>query len=366
MTLKVLFLGWFIGVAWLNAACAQEDRQLPGVTSGQANENEESLGSQVEGIAQMPGHWNLSLRTWGGKQWWTDYVWLHDYRIQKHAATGHFRLIDPRRVRRCWGSLEDCQAALSEIAQQEKLKPVEGKVVVILHGLGRTRESMKSLALAAEKEGWQTIRFGYASTRAGMADHAAALRSVIDHLSDVKEFYFVGHSLGNMVVRRYLGSLEEPDKRFMRMVMLAPPNQGSQMANVLKRNMVFRSVAGKSGQELSAQWQETQGKLATPGFPFAIIAGGQQKTGSFFSNAFIQGRDDLIVGVEETKLPGAADFLVVNSIHTTIMNQEQVHECTLRFFREGHLVTAEAMQPLPRVAADSQAKPSAPLSDEGG
>jgi hypothetical protein len=176
---------------------------------------------------------------------------------------------------------------------------------------------------------------------------------VLDNLEGVKEIDLVCHSLGNLVVRRYLGeaSLPEPrwrpDSRIRRMVMLGPPNNGAQLARLFKDNQLFGLVTGPSGKELAITWEEAQKRLATPSFEFGIIAGSLRNGRG--ANPVIEGDDDLIVAVDETRLPGAADFLVVPRFHGHLLEDERVRDCVLTFLREGYFVAADKRAPIPAV-----------------
>ena len=104
-------------------------------------------------------------------------------------------------------------------------------------------------------------------------------------------------------------------------------------------------MCGTSGQELSKDWKELNDKLATPSFEFGIIAGGQED-GAWLNNRILDGKDDFIVSVEETKLPGAADFLVKPLIHGTMMNNTDVQKATFSFLQHGYFVSEKEMKPI--------------------
>jgi hypothetical protein len=126
--------------------------------------------------------------------------------------------------------------------------------------------------------------------------------------------------------------------------MLAPPNNGAQLAKIAARTGLFNITAGASGAQLVQSWDELERGLATPEFEFGIIAGGSgQEKGR---NPLLTGDDDLVVTVDETKLPGARDFLVLPPVHTWMMDDRRVQECTLRFLREGWFVSKEERKPL--------------------
>src|SRR5687768_10729010 len=113
------------------------------------------------------------LSTLGGRRFWTDELVYHDWRIQRHASEGHYRLIDGEEVRHAWGTHEECRAKLATIQSEQKLAPLEGKVVLVLHGLGRTRISNDDMVefLRANSK-FTVLSVGYASTQADVATHA--------------------------------------------------------------------------------------------------------------------------------------------------------------------------------------------------
>ena len=299
------------------------------------------------------GYLNWKTKTLGGKQFWTDVRFADGWRIQANSETGHYRLLDPRNTRHATGNRLHCDQILDQLIVDGKSKLAEGKVVIVLHGLMRTQSAMRPMAeYLQENGGFSTINLQYASTRNRVGEHAVALKNVIDNLgSRVTEINFVGHSLGNIVVRRYLGDQTNPktgrqgDPRINRMVMLGPPNQGSRMARVLKSSFAFQTIAGASGIQLSRAWEKLEPTLATPGFEFGIIAGGQDSENSF-SNFILTGKDDFTVSVEETKLMGAHDFLVRPLIHSTMMYHPKVLEATSNFLQNGYFVSAQERSPL--------------------
>ena len=293
---------------------------------------------------------NVKLKTLGGKQFWTDIRNCGGWRIQENAVSGHFRLIDPKNYRYCWGSESDCHTLLdAKIQSKEAVYPM-GRVVIVLHGLIRATASMQRLGHFLDDRSTMTaVDFEYASTRRPIADHAQALKRVMDGLGpDVTELNFVGHSMGNIVVRHYLHDLQVAgveETRFKRMVMIGPPNQGSRMARLLSRRLLFKWIAGVSGIELGEGWNEIEPSLATPEFEFGIIAGGQTNP-QWFSNFLLPGQDDFTVSVEETKLVGASDFLVRPLLHATMMRHPLTLESTLNFLEHGYFIAEDSKQPI--------------------
>lgn len=294
---------------------------------------------------------NIPSPTLGGKQFWADELLFYQWRIQRNALTDHYRLLDEDNVRRAWGTFEECHTVLETMKQRENLPPMKGKVVILLHGLGRTRAAMSGMASYLEKTGDYTVlRFSYPSGMAEIEEHAKSFDRVLSHLEGVDEIYLVAHSLGNIVIRRYFHDRQHDkntpdfDRRIRRVVMLAPPNHGSRLAQMICENELAGSLIGKPGHELAENWTELSKTLATPPCEFAVIAGGKSDDKGY--NPLLPGDDDMVVTVAETRLQGARDFLLVPAIHTLIVDDKMVREATLSFLNSGYLVARDRCQPI--------------------
>jgi pimeloyl-ACP methyl ester carboxylesterase len=163
---------------------------------------------------------------------WTDIVVRHDWRLQERPGDGHCRIVGPQERIVREGSGVDCRAAFAALEQDGTVAHVTGPTVLVLHGLGEGRDSMRPLAdhLHATLDA-SVLLFGYASTSADIDAHGRALAAVVAALPDAARISFVGHSLGNLVVRRWMALAPPADlARVHRMVMLGPPNRGSELA----------------------------------------------------------------------------------------------------------------------------------------
>ncbi len=292
-----------------------------------------------------------SMKTLGGKQFWADELFFHDWKIQRNCFTGHCRLLDGKDNRVISGTYDECASKLDEVKKQQNMPPMQGPCVILLHGLCRSNTAMNKMATYLRKEGHYTVfNVEYPSTQAEIEQHARGLDNIIRHLDGITEINFVGHSLGNVVVRRYLfngtdaATGRKPDPRIHRIVMCGAPNNGAKLATTLGRMMLFRLITGSPGQELGRGFEQLQGRLATPQCEFGIIAGGKGDDKGF--NPILPGDDDLIVSVAETRLPGARDFVVLPVMHTFMMDAPAVQECTLRFLQHGYFVSEEKRQPI--------------------
>ncbi|TWT94516.1 esterase/lipase family protein [Stieleria varia] len=279
---------------------------------------------------------NLPLKTSGGGQFWTDHLWKSGYHVQQNAITGHWRLLDRNNVRRSWGSKFQCVEALNEIAEDESSK----HFVVLLHGLMRTSGSMKPLQDKFTQLGYEVVPFSYASTRAPIGEHAAALREVLEHLPADAQFSFSGHSMGNIVVRHLVGDLERDGDpkgilpRCRSMVMLGPPNQGAAIARKFAKTGLFGIVTGKGGMELGPNWSDLMDKLSTPSFPFAIVAG--DLSDYKVKNPMVAGQSDFVVSLDEAKLDGVEEFETLPVLHSFLMNDQRAVDFTVEYIRSKH------------------------------
>lgn len=298
---------------------------------------------------KSPMRLNIPTWTFGGTQFWTDELIHSQWRIQRNVLSGHYRLLDPSNKRQAWGSWEACLQAWTKLKQAQEIAPLRKKVIVVLHGLGRTRSSMKAMAAhLAQDDDYSVFSFSYASTRSTLAEDAKSLAHVLSHLEGVEEINFVAHSMGNLVVRHLLGDQLAAarglgvDHRLGRIVMLAPPNNGAALAKRFQYNPVFRLFFGSGGQQFTTKWDELQKHLITPPCQFGIIAGGAKEGKG--RNPLLDGNDDMVVTVQETRLPGAHDFVIVPAAHTFIMDDVTVQQYTLRFLQHGYFTSPERRQ----------------------
>lgn len=293
--------------------------------------------------------YNAPLPTLGGRQFWGDVRFFSGWRVQQNVLTKHFRLLDPGDIRRAWGTREECDAALAEIRRTRGLPPMAGKACLLIHGIGRSSKSMAPLAEPLRREGYLVVPFDYPSTRLSIEESADYLRQVVRSLEGVDQIDFVVHSMGGLLVRSSLAKTEdapEPDPRYRRLVMLGVPNHGARMADLVERQPLYRLIYGRAGGQLVGRENPFITELPIPAFEFAVIAGARG-TGDGY-NPLIPGDDDGTVRVEETRLPGATDFMTVPAIHSFLMNNPAVIDASLRFLKEGQLRSEPGRTPIPQ------------------
>jgi pimeloyl-ACP methyl ester carboxylesterase len=280
-------------------------------------------------------------QTFGGRQFWGDVQFFHDWHIQRNVFTGHYRLLDGQDRRHASGSLDECREKLDDIRRKRRLPPMSGRAVILLHGIFRSAHSLRWFGGQLAEDGLLPIAMDYPSTQVTIPEAAGYLHQVISRLDGIDEIHLVTHSMGGLVARAYLA--EHSDPRLTRMVMIAPPNQGAELADLLRKNFVYRGVFGPSGQQLATDGLVRT--LPTPPFEFAVIAGARGTSTGW--NRLIPGDDDGTVTVASTRLAGAADFATVPNIHTFLIGDPEVVGMTRRFLKEGRLRAEGDRQPIP-------------------
>ncbi len=205
--------------------------------------------------------------------------------------------------------------------------------VVLLHGLARSAWAMRPLASALEQAGYRVHNLDYPSTQSTPAQLVAHLDEQLRSCcADAVRLHFVTHSLGGILVRAYLADHDVP--ALGRVVMLAPPNHGSEYVDALGDWKLFPLLLGPTATQLGTDAESLPNRLPDPDFELGVIAG----TGGphWLGDAVIDGPNDGTVAVRSTRVGGMRDFLAVDVSHTFIMRDPVVVEQTIAFLRDGH------------------------------
>ena len=206
--------------------------------------------------------------------------------------------------------------------------------VILLHGLCRTPRSMGKMGRALTEAGYTVRNVSYPSRTASvqqLADDAIG-RAIGDCQQDgAAKIDFVAHSLGAILVCSYLARHSVPSLGHV--VMLAPPNQGSEVTDKLGGWSLYRWINGPAGIELGTRTNSVPNELGPANYPVGVIAG--DLSINWINSLLIPGRDDGKVSVERTKLAGMDDHIVIHAAHSFIMRNREAIRQTLQFLRTG-------------------------------
>lgn len=207
--------------------------------------------------------------------------------------------------------------------------------VVLLHGLARTSGSMSKMEKALEEEGYATANIDYPSRDYTVEELAEiAVTDGLQHCrayDDIVRIHFVTHSLGGILVRQYLSAYDITE--LGRVVMLGPPNQGSAAVDKLDGVPGFDWLNGPAGRQLGKGEESVPLRLGPATFELGVIAA--SRTIDPITSAVLENPDDGRVSVEDTKLEGMADFVVVKHSHAFMMRMREPIELTIRFLETG-------------------------------
>lgn len=213
--------------------------------------------------------------------------------------------------------------------------------VVLLHGLARSSASMSKLAGALDRAGYVVANVDYPSTTApieSLAPQAVEAGVASCRARGAAVIHFVTHSLGGILVRQYLA--EHEIAGLGRVVMLAPPNQGSEVVDVLGNTLAYRRINGPAGLQLGTGVDSVPRRLGSANFELGVIAG--NKSINLVLSQFLPHPDDGKVSVESAKLEGMRDFLVVPRTHTFIMRGDDVIRQVVHFLQFGRFDSSAA------------------------
>lgn len=221
--------------------------------------------------------------------------------------------------------------ASAEVMAMQGGKP---ECVVLLHGLGRGANAMAPLEKALQREGYLTWNESYPSRRFDVEQLSQkALTPALDFCTrhQASKIHFVTHSLGGILVRHRLQ--QQTLLPVSRVVMLGPPNQGSEVAQYLRRWPLFRWVTGPAGQQLGIGAGSIVHDLQPLSVEVGVIAGTRSADPWF--NFLFDAQHDGKVSVASTRLPEMNDFVALPVGHTMMMRNKAVIAQTLNFLRTG-------------------------------
>ena len=206
--------------------------------------------------------------------------------------------------------------------------------VVLLHGLSRTSRSMRPIKKVLEKNSYSTLNLNYPSRKKPIEELSELVRKKIDqNFSDhaPHTLHFVTHSMGGIILRQIMKSSPLPN--LGRVVMLGPPNQGSEIIDKLARFKLIPLINGPACLQLGTSPDGFIQSLGPVDFELGVIAG--TKSINPFLSFLIPGQDDGKVPVERTRVKGVNDFCLVHKSHSFMMINKTVQQQIISFIKHG-------------------------------
>jgi triacylglycerol lipase len=216
-----------------------------------------------------------------------------------------------------------------------------GDYVILLHGLTRSNRSMEKIEESLSDCGYRVINVEYPSTEHPieyLADNVLSDVIARCNTSSGSKINFVTHSLGGIIVRYYLKHHKLTN--LGRVVMLSPPNKGSELVDNLKDSYFFKMRHGPAGQQLGTDKESLPLNLGPVDFDLGVITG--NISFNLISSVILPGPDDGVVSVESAKVEGMSDFIVMPDSHTFIMKNKNVIKQIIHFLENGEFDHSES------------------------
>jgi len=199
--------------------------------------------------------------------------------------------------------------------------------VILIHGQGRTPLSMSLLGCRLKRQGYPVHYFGYIVTFQRFERITQRFVRTVQEKIKGQPYIIVGHSLGAIITRAALPHLADHPPRHL--VMLAPPNQCSWIAQKMRSNPIYRFLTWDCGRKLASQ--SFYEDLPQPTVPTTMIAGTRGWPSAI--SPFGGEANDGVLAVSETRLAGAAEPVRIPATHPFIMNSKQVAKIVIEILQ---------------------------------
>ena len=209
----------------------------------------------------------------------------------------------------------------------------EKEHIIVLHGIFRTSASMRKLSRFLDEQGYVAHNVGYPSTQYTIQELTEQVYHQIKTITDSPshKVSIVGYSMGCMIARGLMTHYRP--ENMGKVVMLGPPNKGSEVADFLKNVWLYQKLYGPAGQQLGTDQSSIRDFLGNVDYDLGVIAG--NVSWDPLSSFIIAGADDGKVSVESTKLSGMKDHIILPVTHTFMMDNQKVLHQVVHFLQHG-------------------------------
>jgi triacylglycerol lipase len=208
------------------------------------------------------------------------------------------------------------------------------ETVVLLHGLARSSKAMNKIEKTLEKEKYRVINVDYPPIEQLTEE---IFRTIEPKIKDMETVHFVTHSMGGIILRQYLEDHELPN--LGRVVMLAPPSRGSEVADKLGEVFLYKWINGPAGNQMGTGADSLPIKLKPPTFELGIIAG--DRSINPLLSILIPGPDDGKVSLARVKPAAFTDYVQLHATHACVMRNQTAIRQTVHFIKHGAFTSKE-------------------------
>jgi hypothetical protein len=203
--------------------------------------------------------------------------------------------------------------------------------VILLHGLARSAHSMDKMAQRLTEQGYSVLNIDYPSR--SFSIEQLAEQAISDALAQCNNMpvSFVTHSMGGILVRQFLS--HHSIKNLNKVVMLGPPNKGTEIVDKLGNLPGFHLINGDAGMQLGTGALSVPNQLGKANFDVGIIAGTQSI--NLLLSTLIPDADDGKVSVENTKVDGMNDHIEIPTSHVFMMRNDAVIAQVISYLKQG-------------------------------
>jgi len=215
--------------------------------------------------------------------------------------------------------------------------PKSNELIVVLHGIGMNRPRMAYLSFCLKRAGYSVLNLGYPSLRNDIENCAAFAQQKIENFVQPShsKIHFVAHSMGCLVALELLASRKVSNPG--RAVLIAPPYQGSEVADMMQHWAPYRFFFGPAGQQLTTAYRKSVAYDLPEGLELGVIAGTRAWEYPLFLSTMKQtGSHDGLVSLKSTLIPGAKDHITIRMSHSFLLEKSAGH--ALHFLEQGRFI----------------------------
>lgn len=209
------------------------------------------------------------------------------------------------------------------------------ETVILLHGIGRDKRMLSVLEARLRDAGYHVYNDSYLSTHYPVRELAERVYRRIQTACPEyahQRVHFVTHSMGGILARLIIETHRPP--QLGRVVMIAPPNHGSEVVDFMRRFKFYRRRFGPAGLQIGTDAHSIVHRLPPVDFELGIIAGTRTRD-RFFSWFILKGKNDGKVSVESTKLAGMADHILIKGAHPILPRLSETAHQVMYFLQHG-------------------------------